>query len=901
MSKNYNSVDFIKRVLYELNPDIDTRPSTAFYDLFLKPQTYMLQPILDDATALAASQSVVNIEDMTEDEANLLIANWTISRRVGGKATGSVRFFYNSIVDVSIPEGTVVLSASGLRYLTIADVEMSKEALSLNTSGGYYYVDVLVEAEDYGNEYDALPEEIVSTESYANNVVKISNPNTISGGITNETNAQLYTRAMDAIATKNLLAKRSINTVLFESFPAIQGILTIGKNDAEMISDIVETEVDGTVYAVHIGGFADVYTNTGVSGLSESTADSTASILVPASVYRKVSITGTSNSTTVFTDAEGLFISTGIKPGNTLRIKTGVGVGDYAVASVDSETQITTTTAIQFTDTNIGYEILEEGSDWLAPVIQITQVDRLNPGTQNPTGVLLYDGREVLVDPGYMVVGEDPEIITDATNGIHCVFEREDDVWYTKLSNAGLTEVPAFNVSSSTRFARNPDLTLDSSGNISIVWESDDATAGKTDIYLRVQDTDGTLVMASAAVLADPTLSYANASIGDNPNGLSIASIKDLTNLAYTLVDISDYNSILANEIPLNPGPELGSPSLDIDNNYSYVTVSTGTDVYVLKITSTGVLAWSAISLSSGTTNTLPTIAIDSTSDIYIAWDSDGTSVYLAKTNELGVTIYNPTEMVSFNVGHVKSPRLVIDSSDKVHLAVINENLNSGDVNYLKFDSDLSPLVDVDLVQDQYNNANYVALTVDLNRRPHIVWDSYDNRGTAIYYTKRQAQDYRVISLDELRRYSMQEVLNIKVDDEYASDYLRFTYKYESNIKDIDTFVSGGDSLDRVVVASYLVRYPVPVFVDVNLEYSGSDSSALTIITDYINTSTETSISVSEIIASLPSSVAARVTTPFEIETERHNQDGTIVIQRSENIIEEPRISKFIARNIVVS
>lgn len=899
MSKNFDSASFIKQILYEYNPDIDTRPSTAFYDLFLKPNTYLLQPMLDDATAISMAQTINNIESMTEDEADALIANYTISRISGGVATGSVRFYYNTLTEVSVDEGTVVLSDTGLRYLSTFDVRVSKESLALNTEGGYYYVDIDFEAAEYGDEYNILPGKIISTEVVVNNVTKVNNIYNFSGGGTRETNAQLADRAIDALSVKNLLSSRSINTLLYENFSEIRNIITVGKDDSEMIRDVITATIDGTNFDVHIGGAADIYTDIHSDYLQSASADSTALATVPASVYRKISSSGTSNSTTAFIDGSGNFSNIGITPGHTLRIKSGVDTGDYVIASIDSDTQISTTEAITFTDSDISYEILDQDSEWSAPLVQITQVDRLDPGTLTESGIQLCTGREVLVDPTLVSLGSDPELEVDSTDGIHCVFSKDDDIWYTKISNAGITEIPAMNISNSTHMAINPDIIMDSSNNMSIVWESDDATTDKFDLMLSVLDLDGTSVVSPTVIIDDLNSSFSSASLSSNPNGLNICHVMDSTALRFSILDVADYATVsIYTEI--YTASSIGTPRSVTDGAYVFVTASDGSSIFALKINAAGTNIITPIASSIETYNVDPAIAVDSDSNIYLSWATKTDSIYMSKYNEVGTEIYSPAKLMTLTE-YAKNPRIYIDNSGKVHLIAIDENLNSGDVNYAKFDTDLSLLVGPELVQDHYNNANYGDVVLDSNRRPHIIWDSYDNRSSRFYYTKRQSQDYKLISLDDRYRYSMLEIVNIKVDPAYSSDYLRFNYKYIPNIENIDEYVRSTGSLDRVVVASYLVKHPIPSFIDISLEYSGSDTSAQTIITDYINNTTSGSISVSEIISILPSSIAARVTIPFYINSERHNSDGSITITRSNNIIDESRIAKFIARDIVVS
>ena len=220
---------------------------------------------------------------------------------------------------------------------------------------------------------------------------------------------------------------------------------------------------------------------------------------------------------------------------------------------------------------------------------------------------------------------------------------------------------------------------------------------------------------------------------------------------------------------------------------------------------------------------------------------------------------------------------------------------------YKKFDSDLSVLYEKETILDQYNNSNVVSMEVDSYRRPAFAWDSYDTQGSHIILAKKESQDYRVVTTDENYRFSVKEMLNIKIDPYFSSDLLKFSYRTAEDIIEIARFVESPEELDRVICADYLVKHIIPCFVDVKIRYTGNKTLAEEGIRDYINGKTINSISASGIISSLPLSTSARVLMPVHITTRRHNINGTITIKHTESLIEEPRTVRFIANNIQVT
>jgi len=82
-------------------------------------------------------------------------------------------------------------------------------------------------------------------------------------------------------------------------------------------------------------------------------------------------IDGASNATAIFTSAGSEFLTSGVQAGFILEIIQGAGADDgfYIIQSVDSETQVTLTSSLTLTDTNIGFAIYSHHERyWIAGV-----------------------------------------------------------------------------------------------------------------------------------------------------------------------------------------------------------------------------------------------------------------------------------------------------------------------------------------------------------------------------------------------------------------------------------------------------------------------------------------------------------------------------------------------------
>lgn len=286
-------VDIITDLLQESNPEVMVEPGTANYDILINPLATILQPLYDEIQTIKSWQSLTNYDNMPEEELDALVANYFVTRNEGSKAIGTVRVLFESPVAVTFSKFTRFYTRSNLGFVPRAVTTVSADTMSFSQQGSYYYVDLSVEAESEGTEYNILSNQIIGADSTPTNFVQVSNSTAFSGGEDRETNYQLYRRAQDAISVRNLGTKRGIRFLLLEQFPSISDIEVVGFGDAEMERDLVpygytttitttqlvsgdqvvtvgSTTATGANY-IHAGGKADIYINT--LGFSENHLD----------------------------------------------------------------------------------------------------------------------------------------------------------------------------------------------------------------------------------------------------------------------------------------------------------------------------------------------------------------------------------------------------------------------------------------------------------------------------------------------------------------------------------------------------------------------------------------------------------------------------------------------------
>ena len=253
-------ITFIQERLAEVDSSLETRTGTPFYDLFVKPQQLMLQPLLDAMDVTLTAQSVRRVlaldapDDFNEEFVDDLAANQYVTREVGGKATATVRIFYQQPADKEFPAYTAQFSSnSSLNYFNSEPILITLSEMAINQIGSLYYVDVAVEAEAEGTEYNQSVGGITAFVNDAD-AVSVTNITEAEGGLPRETNTQLLERTKNSIGVRDLETVKGINAILYEKFPYLRKIQTVGMGDPEMMRDIV--------YNAHVGGKTDIYVKT---------------------------------------------------------------------------------------------------------------------------------------------------------------------------------------------------------------------------------------------------------------------------------------------------------------------------------------------------------------------------------------------------------------------------------------------------------------------------------------------------------------------------------------------------------------------------------------------------------------------------------------------------------------
>lgn len=252
-------ITFIQERLSEADTTLQTRQGTGFYDLFVKPQEFMLQPFITAMETVLTAESVSRILALSSPDqfdtslVDGLVSNVFVTRDQGNFATTTVRVLYQTPIDREYAAFAAEFASNNLSFFNNADVVITSGQMALQTQGNFYYLDFPVQSQLQGSSYNL---DVNQGVSFVNDTLAISASflAPAEGGLPVETNTQVLTRAKNSIGVRDLETIKGINAIIQENFTFVSEIQAIGMGDPEMQRDIL--------FNAHVGGNTDIYLKT---------------------------------------------------------------------------------------------------------------------------------------------------------------------------------------------------------------------------------------------------------------------------------------------------------------------------------------------------------------------------------------------------------------------------------------------------------------------------------------------------------------------------------------------------------------------------------------------------------------------------------------------------------------
>jgi hypothetical protein len=270
----YDAEDFLVEYLSESIPEASFERGSALRDFAVSSFVLIYAYLRGEANGIRVRQSVHALTEEIDkgtpdlDESlDQVLSNWFITRREGSKSRMTAQVHFSKKENISISTATAFWrDVSHAFYLDISTDPYVISSTSLfpnfDSRGNLidYVADIPLIAGAAGDAYSIAPgrfARVVTVTGNIPNLTYVEHQVAATSALNNEDSSTLLARSQTAIAVRNLINNRSVDTTLKESFSSVESTLTVGMGDPEMQRDL-RTEL-GSHIQLHVGGKYDTF------------------------------------------------------------------------------------------------------------------------------------------------------------------------------------------------------------------------------------------------------------------------------------------------------------------------------------------------------------------------------------------------------------------------------------------------------------------------------------------------------------------------------------------------------------------------------------------------------------------------------------------------------------------
>ncbi len=230
-----------KQILEAKFPELELREGTGLRDLVLRPSAMLLALINKAANYYFTQNSLSGVTDSTPTEIlDSILSNWFLARNIGTRSVISARLYFARRKNVSVSSDNYFSTDNTYKFFPPESVSYSQEALSYDSYSNEYYIDVDLEAEREGLQYNLASGSLLYFANFDPYFLRAEINYLKAESIVSETNLEFVTRSKTAISTRNLINQPSIDARLREAFNYITRLVSVGMGDPEMIRDQIK-------------------------------------------------------------------------------------------------------------------------------------------------------------------------------------------------------------------------------------------------------------------------------------------------------------------------------------------------------------------------------------------------------------------------------------------------------------------------------------------------------------------------------------------------------------------------------------------------------------------------------------------------------------------------------------
>ena len=268
-----DALSFVQSVVSQAFPDLGVTGGGVSEDIF-NCISLLLEPLRRGIEEIRIGQSVRNADLMSDDQADALADNFFASRREGAKVRGPVRLYFVAPTSTSVGVDNRCSSGTGNFYAPIGGYSLSASQMVFNRQGSLYFMDITVEAESEGAQYNVATGGIDSIEGLPA-VIKVANLSDFTAGDDRQNSVDFLSNLPNQLSERSLGTARGLTARIADTFPQdIRSVRVVGAGDVGMDRDILTGSGEGLLYTAGTAlAFGDwilqqsiIYKDDGVGG-----------------------------------------------------------------------------------------------------------------------------------------------------------------------------------------------------------------------------------------------------------------------------------------------------------------------------------------------------------------------------------------------------------------------------------------------------------------------------------------------------------------------------------------------------------------------------------------------------------------------------------------------------------
>jgi hypothetical protein len=360
----------------------------------------------------------------------------------------------------------------------------------------------------------------------------------------------------------------------------------------------------------------------------------------------------------------------------------------------------------------------------------------------------------VRVDDSLSDHQNNPSIAVDASGNVYVAWHDSrngnDDIYFAKSTDGGASFGTNLRVDDSLSGDQNdPSIAVDASGNVYVAWR--DSRNGDFDIYF-AKSTDGGASFGTN-LRVDDSLGGGqyDPSIAVDASGNVYVAWRDHRNgiddmyFAKSTDGGASFGTNLRVDDSLGGGQE--DPSIAVDASGDiYVAWQDSRngdfDIYLAKSTDGGAFFGTNLGVndSSGGHQCDPSIAVDAIGDIYVAWHDSRNGdrdIYLAKSTDGGASFGTNLRVDDSLSGGQWSSSIAVDASGNVYVAWHDSRNGDFDIYFAKStDGGASFGTNLRVDDSLSGKQEYPSIAVDASGNVYVAWQDSRNGDFDIYLAK---------------------------------------------------------------------------------------------------------------------------------------------------------------------